>query len=86
MKSHEHSVGAVDQDHDNSQATASASISHSSIASDSDSHKESRGEESHVRQCVDKIESQVKRCMKKDESHVVVDRGIRGTYGKRAWA
>ena len=46
VKSYEHMVGTVYQDHDNSQATASASISHdSSIASASDSRKESGGEE-----------------------------------------
>jgi len=81
VKSHDSSVGTVDQDHDDSLAMASASISHSSIASDSDHHKEPGGEESHVRQCVDKIESQVK-CKNIDESHVVVNRGIKGTYGK----
>ena len=43
VKSHDSSVGTVDQDHDDSPAIASASISHSSIASDSDSRKEPGG-------------------------------------------
>ena len=43
VKSHDSSVGTVDQDHGDSLAIASASISHSSIASDSDSRKEPGG-------------------------------------------
>ena len=78
VKSHKHTVGTVDQDPDLSQATASVSISHRSIASARDSRKEPGGEESERGEC------KVKAYQSRDESvsHVVVDRGIKGTYGK----
>ena len=59
-----HTVGSEEQDRMNSQACTSASESHAdspAFTSASVSHEEPGGE-SHVRQCVDKIETQVRKC------------------------